>query len=348
MKIPANGFTHAGKFHADDVFATALLQILRPDIKITRGFVVPDDFDGIVYDIGFGMFDHHQEPRETRPNGIPYAAFGLLWQVLGPGLVGERQARLIDENFIQPLDLNDNTGEQNSLCDAIGFFNPVWDSKEDQDACFFKAVAVAKQILENQIESANAVNRADEKVQQAYKNSRDGIVVLPCYLPWKNGLYKTDALFVIYPSQRGGWSAQCVTDHKTKKPKLPFPQSWAGQPQEVIEQKSGIEGISFCHASRFLITAKDKETALCRLPSGAEEQWPHLRSRKRQLTSTWCAARAASFIPAGRTTRKPASRPTRAAKAQSIPAPIPRWALPTWKRVRTSLPLSGGRSPSKS
>ena len=25
MKIPANGFTHAGKFHADDVFATALL-----------------------------------------------------------------------------------------------------------------------------------------------------------------------------------------------------------------------------------------------------------------------------------------------------------------------------------
>lgn len=123
MKIPANGFTHAGKFHADDVFATALLQIVRPDIKITRGFVVPDDFDGIVYDIGFGMFDHHQEPRETRPNGVPYAAFGLLWRVLGPGLVGERQARLIDENFIQPLDLNDNTGEQNSLCDAIGFFN---------------------------------------------------------------------------------------------------------------------------------------------------------------------------------------------------------------------------------
>ena len=47
--------------------------------------------------------------------------FGLLWRVLGPSLVGERQARLIDENFIQPLDLNDNTGEQNSLCDAIGF-----------------------------------------------------------------------------------------------------------------------------------------------------------------------------------------------------------------------------------
>ena len=67
MKIPAKGFTHGGKFHADDVFSTALLQILRPDIQITRGFVVPDGFDGIVYDVGGGMFDHHSEPRECRP-----------------------------------------------------------------------------------------------------------------------------------------------------------------------------------------------------------------------------------------------------------------------------------------
>ncbi len=55
MKIPANGFTHGGKFHADDVFSTALLQIVRPDIQITRGFTVPDDFEGIVYDVGGGM-----------------------------------------------------------------------------------------------------------------------------------------------------------------------------------------------------------------------------------------------------------------------------------------------------
>ena len=69
MKIPANGFTHAGKFHADDVFATALLQIVRPDIRITRGFVVPDDFNGIVYDIGFGMFDAVRDAFCERPAG---------------------------------------------------------------------------------------------------------------------------------------------------------------------------------------------------------------------------------------------------------------------------------------
>ena len=139
----------------------------------------PDNFDGIVYDVGGGMFDHHTEPRETRPNGVPYAAFGLLWRVLGAGLVGEHQARLLDENFIQPLDLNDNTGEPNSLADAIGSFNPVWDSKDDPDQCFWRAVPFAQTVLENEIAAANAVNRADAAVQRAYKNARDGIVVLP-------------------------------------------------------------------------------------------------------------------------------------------------------------------------
>ena len=181
--------------------------------------------------------------------------------MLGAQLVGEHQARLLDENFIQPLDLNDNTGEQNSLADAIGSFNPLWDSKDDPDACFWRAVPVAKQILENEIAAANAVNRADDTVRKAYANMRDGIVVLPAYMPWKNGLYKTDAIFVVYPSQRGGYSAQCVNDHRTKRSKQPFPVAWAGKPEEQLRQISGL-GLRFCHPSRFLITADDKATAI--------------------------------------------------------------------------------------
>ncbi|MFR9067740.1 MAG: MYG1 family protein [Faecalibacterium prausnitzii] len=68
-------------------------------------------------------------------------------------------------------------------------------------------------------------------------------------------------LFVVYPSQRGGWSAQCVTDHKTKKSKLPF-RGLGRAPREVIEQKSGIPGISFCHASRFTHHHGDKRPPL--------------------------------------------------------------------------------------
>ncbi|MBM6915581.1 MYG1 family protein [Gemmiger formicilis] len=258
MKIPAQGFTHAGKFHADDVFSTALLRIVRPDIQITRGFEVPENFDGIVYDIGGGMFDHHFEPRPIRPNGVPYAAFGLLWQLLGTQLVGANQARLMDENFIQPLDLNDNTGEKDSLADAIGAFNPRWDEPDRGDEPFWEAVAVAQNILEKRIGEAQAVNRADDLVRNAYDRMQDGIVILPCYAPWKNALYRTDALFVVYPSQRGGWAAQAVTDRRTKKSKIPFPAAWAGQNGEDLAQRSGIPGLRFCHASRFMVTGAEK------------------------------------------------------------------------------------------
>ena len=274
MQVPAAGFTHGGKFHADDVFSTALLRILRPDFTVTRGFEVPQGFDGIVYVIDNGPFDHLAADREERPNGIPYAAFGLLWRQFGAQLVGENQARLVDENFVQPLDLNDNTGENCLLADAIGSFNPQWDMDQDPDACFAKAVEFAQVVLQNIIDNALAVNRADELVQTAYENSKDGIVVLPCYAPWKNALYRSDALFVVYPSQRGGWGAQCVNDRLTKRPKKPFPMGWAGQPQEHLQKASGLKTLRFCHVSRFLVTTETKEDAIaaCYLALGRKPQ----------------------------------------------------------------------------
>lgn len=104
------GFTHGGVFHADDVFATALLKILNPDIKILRGFSVPEGFMGIVYDIGGGKYDHHQRGSRVRENGIPYAAFGLLWERFGQELLCEDDAEQFDESFVQPIDRSDNTG----------------------------------------------------------------------------------------------------------------------------------------------------------------------------------------------------------------------------------------------
>ena len=53
-----------------------------------------------------------------RENGIPYAAFGLLWEAFGPKLLPTMWEKF-DEDFIQPLDLSDNTGVPNALADAI-------------------------------------------------------------------------------------------------------------------------------------------------------------------------------------------------------------------------------------
>ena len=143
----ATAFTHSGKFHADDVFSSALLLYLNPEIRIIRENKVPEDFDGIVFDIGRGRYDHHQKDSRIRENGIPYAAFGLLWEKLGPEILGEELAQKFDESFVQPLDNNDNTGEKNELATLIGNFNPTWDAQGGNDEAFFQAVSVAGMIL---------------------------------------------------------------------------------------------------------------------------------------------------------------------------------------------------------
>lgn len=173
-KPNAKAFTHSGKFHADDVFSSALLLYLNPQITITRGNRVPEEYDGIVFDIGRGRYDHHQRDSRVRENGVPYAAFGLLWEELGGEILGGTLAQRFDEEFVQPLDNNDNTGEKNELATLIGNFNPVWDETEAADGVteeerdrglsvgFLRAVQVAGLILENKFARYRADARGRE------------------------------------------------------------------------------------------------------------------------------------------------------------------------------------------
>lgn len=162
----ASAFTHSGKFHADDVFSSALLLYLNPEITILRGNKVPEDFDGIIFDIGRGRYDHHQKDSRIRENGIPYAAFGLLWEELGTEILGEELAAKFDEAFVQPLDNNDNTGEKNELASLIGSFNPSWDEDGGTDEAFFRAVSVAGMILDNKFARYLGNERADKRIEE--------------------------------------------------------------------------------------------------------------------------------------------------------------------------------------
>lgn len=188
-KQDAKAFTHSGKFHADDVFSSALLLYLNPQITITRGNQVPEGYDGIVFDIGRGQYDHHQRDSRVRENGVPYAAFGLLWEELGGEILGGALAQRFDEEFVQPLDNNDNTGEKNELASLIGNFNPVWDAQNQkiydkskltagQKECgltgeFLHAVRIAGLILENKFARYRADARADEKIDQVHCHAGD-------------------------------------------------------------------------------------------------------------------------------------------------------------------------------
>lgn len=261
-------FTHAGKFHADDVFSAALLKYMNPKIVIERGFVVPDDYDGLVFDIGFGKFDHHQEDKRVRENGIAYAAFGLLWDHYGAHIVGEDEAKRLDEKFIQPLDLCDNTGDFNEVATIIGLFNPSWDSKEDSNQAFFEAVDFALKILELKFKKIHSIHRANEIVLEAMKKQKDGILIMEIGAPWKQQVANTEIEFVICPSQRGGYNAQAVESNEEKRTlKCPFPDEWRGKKPEELPGLSGIKTLHFCHNSGFLVATATLEDAVlaCKL-----------------------------------------------------------------------------------
>ena len=262
----ASAFTHSGKFHADDVLSSALLLYLNPEITITRGNKVPEDFDGIVFDIGRGKYDHHQKDSRIRENGIPYAAFGLLWEDLGCEILGDELAEKFDEAFVQPLDNNDNTGEKNELASLIGSFNPSWDENGGTDEAFFRAVSVAGMILENKFARYLGNERADKRIEEVLE-TRDQtgdsrILVLPEFIPCQKRLSETEVAFVIFPSNRGGYCIQPQKKEYSLNYKCSFPSEWLGLENEELQKETGLSSATFCHKGGFLMSVGDLSDAI--------------------------------------------------------------------------------------
>lgn len=278
----ASAFTHSGKFHADDVFSAALLLYLNPEIQIIRGNQVPEEFSGIVFDIGRGHYDHHQKDSRIRENGIPYAAFGLLWETLGKEILGEELAKTFDEDFVQPLDNNDNTGEKNELASLIGNFNPGWDSRENQDEAFFQAVSVAGMILENKFERYRGNERADRRAEEILKSNKEAeesrILILPEFIPCQRRLSETDIAFVVFPSNRGGYCIQPQKKEYSLNYKCSFPMEWLGKEKEELAAVTGLESAGFCHKGGFLMTTGTLEDAekACRISLETFQEEPVL------------------------------------------------------------------------
>lgn len=128
--------THAGLFHADDLFGvTVLLDVFRghrPRLARVRR----DQLDGKMerwrragcevlarVDIGDrddaadGAYDHHQRGfSAARPNGLLYASFGLVWRVhgeawvaqtFGAGVDAAAVAAIVDRILVQSVDAGD-------------------------------------------------------------------------------------------------------------------------------------------------------------------------------------------------------------------------------------------------
>ena len=278
----ATFITHSGVFHADDVFATAFLDLYFTNISVIRLDSVPlnVDNDVIIYDIGKGKFDHHQKEARIRDNGIKYSSFGLLFEEYGLSFLErlkiENKEEVYDylvKDFILSIDAIDN-GEFPSVTanykvktvsDIIKLYNPSYGSNDTSNENFVKAVNVAESIFSFELKNVCGKVKASKKVKELLKNNNTDILLLDEYLPYEEviltGNYNTK--LVIYPSNRGGYCVKTVPiSLEDKNSRVYFPLKWAGLVNEDLEKTSGIKDITFCHVNRFLVATKSLEAAL--------------------------------------------------------------------------------------
>lgn len=272
--------THNGAFHADDLFATAVLSILNDgNIKIIRTRDVAEMEKGdYVYDVGGeydparNRFDHHQKGGAgTRPNGIPYSSFGLIWKKYGEVICGDKEVALrIENKLVQSVDANDNginlfdvKGDvaPYTIQDVFFNFKPSWKDEQDYDSRFNRLVPFVVDLLKREILNTKDILEASSVVREAYNNAEDKrVIFFDKTYPWYETINNySEPLYIIFKKD-DTWRAEAVRKEKYKfETRKPFPVEWAGKRDEDIAIASGVSDAIFCHNGRFLVVAKSKE-----------------------------------------------------------------------------------------
>ncbi|WP_298842031.1 MYG1 family protein [Clostridium sp.] len=279
--------THSGKFHADDVMATAMLRLLLGDIKVvrTRDEEVLKKLD-FVYDISLGEFDHHQLDKEIRENNIPYAASGLVWREFGSRVIQKFNSEFneddiisifdyIDRTLVQGIDAIDNGIDSKSefkvtsISDIIQNFNPTWDDDSSKDDAFEEAVEFATIVIKRIISRQVSVIKARDIVDKGFQNREvNEIMVLEKGSPWLQQLLKIDVnsevLFVISPGDNNTeYKIQTVKKTAgTFEARKDLIESIRGKSSDEINSIIKIDDAIFCHKAGFIASAKSLASAL--------------------------------------------------------------------------------------
>lgn len=257
MKI----YTHDSTFHADEVFAIATLLHIHEGAQIIRtrdlSTVTSEDIVvdvGLKYD-GKQYFDHHQRDNSlVHPNGIPMAAFGLIWATYGNQLVqhNEFAYKQIENGLVSTIDAADNgmflTHEQYnpySLSQVISAMNCNDLNSHNQYQRFMEAVMLATGILEREISKA-----LNDAVDFDYVcDAMEDAIGHVCYLPeWRNFRTVTYMFphihYVVFPTDNGEYRVQSTAEEWNVKP-------FTNSSSEFV----------FCHKSGFTFGTKSLELA---------------------------------------------------------------------------------------
>ena len=277
--------THDGRFHADEIFALAVLKLIFPDLEIVRSRkenlyknvdIIVDV--GGVYDPEDLIFDHHQRNFSIkRESGIPYASFGLVWKKYGKLLCGSSEAsEYIDSMIVQAIDADDNGIEIfettvdgipfHSLSDIIESFVPRYVNDEKLQKGFDHALIFATSYMKRQIKLAKELFKvALPNIRNAIKIAEDPRILIfkKFDKTWLNFISQESekARFVIFPTHRKTWAIRCIPQRgrKFEYCKL-LPSEWGGRQKDFAEI-SGVHDALYCHNGCFLAEAETFEGA---------------------------------------------------------------------------------------
>ena len=282
----ANCITHNGTFHCDEIFSSIMFSKLLPEVVVCRTSDLEKARENqYIYDVGGGELDHHQfGGNGERENGVKYSSCGLVWKKFGKEIVKKYTSeyinetwQMLDKNLIQCIDAGDNGQIPDinvdyklvQVASIIAEFNPNWDEEIDPDVKFEEALQLAEKVFDNSLKSSISKMRAKSKVDMAINDSKDGIMTLEKFLPWKEFLLESDTSkaklinFVIFPSNRGGYNIYTVPEKLSSftSRKL-FPKEWAGLKDKELQKVTTVETARFCHNKCFICAVETKEDAL--------------------------------------------------------------------------------------
>ena len=279
--------THSGAFHADDVFAVATLQLVfgveevtvvrsRDEGVMTAADIVVDV--GGIYDVATQRFDHHQIGAPVRANGIPYAAFGLVWQTYGEQVGGllavatalEKKIVLAvdaDDNGITLTDVRDSDIPPFELAQVIRSFVPERGSDANIDEAFLEAVVFARGLLSRLIVKKTASLAMEAVVAANYAAAVDKrVLVFTESVAAGACIDYPDVMVVVMPDNPAinqNWLASTVrVAHDTFDARACFPEAWRGLRDAELVAASGIPDAVFCHKAGFMFVAGSKEGAM--------------------------------------------------------------------------------------
>ncbi len=270
--------THSGRFHADEVFATAMvLMIKEHEVVRTRDQEAIDQAT-IVLDVGSEYnpetlrFDHHQNSfTRQRQDGTPYATAGLIWEHFGKrifeskGLTDPEQVeyalKWVDDKLINDIDAVDNgmylEDPRPSVSMIIGIMNESSDDDEKQNAAFHKAVAFTSDIMNNLVDSAIKEAQVAAELIEYLKTLDNGILILEKNLPYKDFITKhPEVTRVVYPRNEEQYGVYCNGKHNH------LPERFRGLRDDELKEVSGLDDMVFCHKSGFMCVTLSKESAM--------------------------------------------------------------------------------------